>query len=97
MQPRNTTPNLQVSSRLKSPDLLVHHQSRGIKGNGVTRVSGGIVSHAEPQKSLDQPSGSVIYVNETALINKDLDMVEAAANLIKQRSIELPSPQLHVQ
>lgn len=29
----------------------------------------------------------MIFVNETALINQDLDMVEAAANLIKQRSI----------
>ena len=33
----------------------------------------------------------MVYVNETSLINKDLEMVEAAANLIKQRSIEMPS------
>ena len=30
-----------------------------------------------------EQTGTIIYINETALINKDLAMVEAAANLVK--------------
>ena len=96
--PRNLTPNLQTASRLKSPDLARHTQmgtARRDSSSGL-QIEGheaGLQQQLPPDQSrtnrqLPGPS-TTIFVNETSLINKDLDMVEAAANCVKQRSIGL--------
>lgn len=96
--PRNLTPNLQTAGRLKSPDLGRHTQVGTARrdspaGLHIEGHEAGLQQQLPPDQSrtnrqLPGPS-TTIFVNETSLINKDLDMVEAAANCVRQRSIGL--------